>query len=143
MRLWRQSKRHSVAQHGLAVILAVLALACDAEPTVEASSPIEPPRIEAHGRLRLKTADLPKSGPLVILIEMSDGRQPHQRFPARVVSHDGRRLEAMVVSGSHDGTDSELRIDPAELTPGSYLIEVDSADDHPMNLRRFVLELHN
>jgi len=84
---------------------------------------------------------LPQHGPLVLVLGLDDVARGSDDRPVRIVSADGRRLDTTVSPVSGEGSGVRLEIDPTFLSAGLYMIEVDSADSHALNLRRFVLEL--
>jgi hypothetical protein len=98
-------------------------------------------RIADQGRLTLDRELLPDQGPIVLVLALDDSlRGPGDR-PVLIVASDGRRLEtkASPVPGVDSGV--RLEIDRTFLLTGLYMIQVESAESHPLNLRRYVLEL--
>ncbi len=98
-------------------------------------------RIAERGRLILDRTELPRSGQLVLLLSLDDSALGSETRPVRVIAGDGRRLDTTASRMSAEDSDLRLEIDPTFLTPGLYMIEVDSAENHPLNLRRYVIEL--
>ena len=99
------------------------------------------PRIAARGRLTLSRDALPEDGPLVLTLELSDEARGSGERTVRVVSEDGRRIDTLASPLAEAGSGVRLEIDPAFLTLGRYMIEVDTAEKHPLRIRRYVLEL--
>lgn len=114
-----------------------------AQPPAPAAAPARAPahQIDSGGRLALDAAELPASGPLAIGVEMPDDARGSGPRPVRVISTDGRRLDLLADPLPGAGTGLRVEIDPAFLSPGRYLIQVDTADPHPLQLRRYVLEI--
>lgn len=98
-------------------------------------------RIVEHGRLTLNASDLPERGSVAMALELSDEARGSGERTIRIVSLDGRRLEtrARVLPGSGSGV--RLDIDRDFLTEGRYMIEIKTVDAHPLQLRRYVLEV--
>lgn len=98
-------------------------------------------RIAAHGRLSLARDAVPATGPLRLVLDLPDAVRGSGERSARIVSAKGQRIDttARVLAGPASGV--SIEIDPRTLTRGLYMIEVDTLEDHPLKLRRFVLEL--
>ncbi len=114
-----------------------------APPTPAAAQDAEPPglRIAAGGRLTLDRAALPNDGPLTLAIELTDEARGSGKRAVRVISTDGRRIDTMASPLPGAGSGVRLEIDPGFLTTGRYMIEIDTVDKHPLQIRRYVLEL--
>ena len=114
-----------------------------AEPTPAAARQTEIPklRITANGRLTLDEAALPEEGPLTLALELADEARGSGERAVRVISADGRRIDmtASPLPGAESGV--RLEIDPGFLSAGRYMIEIDTEDPHPLQIRRYVLEL--
>ena len=98
-------------------------------------------RIAEHGRLRLVHSELPKQGPLNVVLALPDEARGRGPRTARVVSTDGRRIDTTASALAGAGTGVEIEIDPAFLTPGLYMIEIETAETTPLALRRYVIEV--
>ncbi len=98
-------------------------------------------RIAAHGRLTLDVDALPHAGPLTLSLDLSDEARGRGVRPARVISEDGRRIDTTVSLLPGNGSGVRLEIDPGFLSAGRYLIEVDTEEKRPLQLRRYVLEV--
>lgn len=98
-------------------------------------------RLPEHGRLSLSRSDLPATGNLVLALDLPAQSRGTGRRAARVVSEDGRRLDTTARPIAGEASGLELAIDPAFLTGGRFMIEVETAESHPLQLRRWVLEL--
>lgn len=98
-------------------------------------------RIASGGRLVLDADALPDAGPLSLVLELDDAARGNGERAARVVSPDGRRIDLTTSPLPGSGSGLGLSIDPAFLTPGLYMIEVDTAEADHFHLRRYVLEI--
>jgi hypothetical protein len=118
--------------------------------TERTATPEEPPstvpdyRIEQGGRLSLDARSLPAAGVVTLGLALDEdalggGQDP---LPAVIVSaSDGRRLELLAnpAPGSEGGV--ALGVDSAWLQPGSYMIQIRTAEKTALPLRRYVLEV--
>jgi len=127
---------------------AMAATAASTRPTAPAPAPAAAPAETANGlriasgeRLRLDANALPDTGPLSLVLELGDETRASGEHTARVVSPDGRRVDLTATALPGSGSGLRLEIDPAFLTPGLYMIEVDTAEAHPLPIRRYVLEI--
>lgn len=100
-----------------------------------------PARIVDHGRLTLNEDALPDQGPLALVLDLPDDARGVGAHGIRIVSLDGRRLETMATPLPGSGTGVQLEIDTEFLSRGLYLIEIDTPEKHPLQIRRYVLEL--
>lgn len=107
-------------------------------PTADADGTL---RIVEHGRLRLDADALPSDGPLSLVLELSDEARGHGDHTVRIISTDGRRLDTTASPVAGSGTGVRLEIDAGFLSPGLYMIEIETEDKTPLRLRRYVLEL--
>ena len=108
-----------------------------AVPVVE----IPVPRIVAGGRLTLDATALPDAGSLTLNLELSDEARGSATQTVRVISVDGRRMDTTASSLPGAGSGVRLEIDSGFLSPGRYMIEIDTEDAHPLQIRRYVLEI--
>ena len=99
------------------------------------------PRIAAHGRLTLDVAALPATGPLTLDLELPDDARGSGERAVRVISTDRRRTDTTASPLPGAGSGVRLELDPDFLSPGRYMIEIDTDDKHPLQIRRYVLEL--
>ena len=98
-------------------------------------------RIAAGGRLTLDEAALPGEGPLTLALELADEARGSGKQAVRVISVDGRRIDTTASPLPGAGSGVRLEIDPGFLSAGRYMIEIDTEDEHPLQIRRYVLEL--
>ncbi len=98
-------------------------------------------RIAAQGRLTIDHAALPSEGLLTLDLELADEVRGSGKRAVRVISTDGRRIDTMASPLPGAGSGVRLEIDPGFLTRGRYMIEIDTEDKHPLQIRRYVLEL--
>jgi hypothetical protein len=106
-----------------------------------ATTGASPARIVDHGRLTLNEDALPDQGPLALVLDLPDDARGTGAHGIRIVSLDGRRLETTATPLPGSGTGVQLEIDTAFLSRGRYMIEIDTVEKHPLQLRRYVLEL--
>jgi hypothetical protein len=98
-------------------------------------------RIGENGRLSVSLADLREGDVLALDLEMPDEARGEGPRQVRVVDVERQRLletTGAAVSGAETGL--RIEIDPGWLQPGSYLIEVKTAEKRPLALRRYVLD---
>ena len=98
-------------------------------------------RIAARGRLTLERDALPDGGPLTLALDLADDARGSGDRSVRVVSTDGRRIDLTASPLPGSGSGLRLEIDSGFLSPGRYLIEVETVEEHPLRIRRYVLEL--
>jgi hypothetical protein len=98
-------------------------------------------KIAEHGRLTLDAGTLPVRGSLKLALDLPDEARASGDQRVRIVSVDGRRVESTAKSLPGAGTGVEMEIDTAFLSRGLYMIEIDTAENHPLQIRRYVLEL--
>ena len=121
------------------------------------SMPIRPPSAETTKRaigtsespLRIisghhATVDrdaLPRDGALQLILELSDEARGTGERSARIVSTDGLRINTVARPLPGAGTGVQLEIDPSILTVGRYMIQIDTVENHPLQFRRYVVEV--
>ena len=98
-------------------------------------------RIGSQGRLTIEHAALPSEGVLTLDLDLADELRSSGKQAVRVISTDGRRIDTLAspLPGAESGV--RLEIEPGFLTPGRYMIEIDTEGNHPLRIRRYVLEL--
>jgi len=111
-------------------------------PVPEPAAPAPVLRIAAHGRLTLEVDSLPDAGPLILVLDLPDEARGSGDRTVRVIAEDGRRIDTTASPLAGGGSGVRLEIDSEFLSSGRYLIEVDTEEKHPLQLRRFVLELN-
>jgi hypothetical protein len=94
-----------------------------------------------NGRLTLDEDALPAEGALTLVLDMPDEARGTGEHMIRIVSVDGRRIETTGIPRSGAGTGVELEVDTTFLSRGRYMIEIETEDDHPLQIRRYVLDL--
>lgn len=124
-------------------IFLVLLTACS-DPAPETPGAAAHFTIAEHGRLQVSRAALPKSDPLRLDLLLEDETRPPTR-PVRVIEARGTRLDLEIVRTDTVGPPWRYRLDlpVSRLSGGPILIEVDAFDDHPLHLRRYVLEIQD
>lgn len=129
----------------------------DAAPATKATAPAAPPvqataagprsvpvpaqRIAENGRLSVPLEALRDGDVLALGLEMPDDARGEGARPVKVVDVEGRVLETTASAAAGPGTGLRLEIDPSWLRPGRYMIQVATAEQHPLALRRYVLEV--
>ncbi len=98
-------------------------------------------RIAEHGRLSLDADALPEAGPLSLVLDLPDQARGQGLRTIRIVSTDGRRIETTASPLAGAGTGVQLEIDSGFLSRGLYMIEIDTMENTPLQIRRYVLEL--
>lgn len=98
-------------------------------------------RIGAQKRLSIDESELPTDGPMTLDLELADDARAIAEQAVRVISTDGRRIDTMATPLPGAGSGVRMEIDPGFLTRGRYMIEIDTVDKHPLQIRRYVLEL--
>jgi hypothetical protein len=98
-------------------------------------------RIAEHGRLTLDAESIPSEGPLTLVLDLPDEARGDGLRTIRIVSTDGRRVETTTRSLEGPGTGVQLNIESGFLSRGLYMIEIDTVENTPLRIRRYVLEL--
>ncbi|MGH0031175.1 MAG: hypothetical protein ACQGVC_15375 [Myxococcota bacterium] len=99
-------------------------------------------RIEEQGRLTIEAADLPEDAPLELVLELPADARGSGDHTARVVSERGERIDVTASPLPDADTGLRLAIEPGFLQPGRrYMIEVDIEGNHPLSIRRYVVEV--
>jgi hypothetical protein len=98
-------------------------------------------RIVAHGRLTLDAAALPDEGPLLLTLDLADEMRGSGNRGIRIISGDGRRLDTTGIPHAGAGSGLLLEIDTGFLSTGRYMVEVETAQKHPLQILRYVLEI--
>jgi hypothetical protein len=98
-------------------------------------------RIAESGRLRIDAASLGENGVLALGLGLAPGAAGVEPLEARIASTDGRTFDTTAVRGDSADGDVRLEIDAAWLRPGSYMIQIKTAEKVAFPLRRYVLEV--
>lgn len=100
-----------------------------------------PVPISAGGRVALAAGAVQAVDAVPFLLAVEPAARGDGARDALVVSVDGRRLEARTaaVDGAAQGV--RLDVDADFLQPGRYLIQIDTAGDGPLAIRRYVVEV--
>jgi len=117
--------------------------AVPAAPPVPAPSGIRAPaqRIAENGRLQVELAALRDGDVSAVGLDMPDEARGVEDRPVKVVDVEGRLFETTAAIADGSGAGLRLEIDPDWLRPGTYMIEVATAEKRPLSLRRYVLEV--
>jgi hypothetical protein len=106
--------------------------------------------IAERGRLVVDLDTLSPDQPLRLALRLTEDKDEDgaggdlESRPVRIIRGDGRRLETTGARSSSPSTpkgSSLLNFEIARgfLAEGSYLIEIDTRESHPLNLRRYIL----
>ena len=98
-------------------------------------------RIAESGRLSLDAESLPSHGPLTLVLDLPDEARGDGLRTIRIGSTDGRRVETTARPLKGPGTGVQLNIETGFLSRGLYMIEIDTVENTPLRIRRYVLEL--
>jgi hypothetical protein len=109
-------------------------------PATQAASAGGELRIETGGTLVLEAAKLEPGRPVVVHLVQGEVSRSDEPNPVRIASVDGRELLLEGHLGD-DRKDARLEIDPAFLTPGTYLVEMKTSEYSHFPLRRYVVEV--
>ena len=94
-----------------------------------------------RGRVELDLERVPREGLIELVLALTESdAEPGPRL-VRIVCVDGRLLETTGHSSHEEPSALRAKIDARFLTRGSYLLEVDTKERHPLHLRRYVLEI--
>ena len=130
---WLGSER----ERPLAVPAAALGAAAPQDPVV---SPLEELRIASGGRVAIDGAAIEAGRPVVLLLDLGVAQRGDEPRPVRIASVDGRVLDAQGSLGG-EGQEARVEIDPAFLKPGLYMVQVQTTEPTPLQLRRYVIEV--
>ena len=98
-------------------------------------------RISDGGRLRVDLDALREGEVMVLALDLPDEARGDGALHVKVVDVAGRLFETEATSIEGSGHGLRLEIDPEWLEPGRYMIQVETAENHPLALRRYVLEV--
>jgi hypothetical protein len=97
--------------------------------------------IPDNGRLRVTREELREGDVLAIGLAMPDEARGEAPRRIKVADVSGRAMEGRGVAIDGAGNGLRLEVDPNWLRPGRYLIQVETAEQKPLALRRYVLEV--
>jgi hypothetical protein len=131
---------------GMAVKAPAAAVPADdtpAIPRVGDAPQVAPPTVmmAENGRLSVELSTLRDGDIMAIGLGMPDEARGEGPRPVRVVDIAGRAIDAEAWPIDGAGTGLRLEIDPDWLRPGRYMIQVQTAEQRHMALRRYVVEL--
>ncbi len=125
----------------LGLTLGVFFFSNSIPPNEQVAQPRVAHRIPEHGRLSLALADLPSTGAIPLELMLTESPDARDTRSARIVSAEGKRLDVLARRVAGTSSVIQLEIDRNFLSKGLYLIQIEAEDDHPLHLRRYVLEL--
>ena len=96
-----------------------------------------PPR----GRLTIEHAKIKGRSEIPLILTIDDEGSPTDSRKTRVVAVVGKRFDADAVPIPEEPNHFEVRVPATFLEVGLYMIEVDAVDSHPIDMRRFVVEV--
>jgi len=94
-----------------------------------------------NGRLSIERSALRDGEVMAIGLSMPDESRGDGPRPVKVVDVSGRLYETDAFAIDGAGSGLRLEIDPEWLVPGRYMIQVQTAEQRPLALRRYVLEV--
>ena len=98
-------------------------------------------RISDGGTLRVDLDALREGDVMVVALDLPDEVRGDGALHVKVIDVAGRLFETEAKSIEGSGHGLRLEIDPEWLEPGRYMIQVETAENHPLALRRYVLEI--
>jgi len=116
----------------------------DAHPANPNEPAVEPAELDvtAGETISIEAQDLPTERPLTLNLLLPAALPSADALPARIVAMDGSRelkLQDAVVADDRDRV--ELRIESGWLSPGRYLIELETTEQSHFAVRRYVIEV--
>lgn len=116
----------------------------DTHPANPNEPPVEPADLDltAGEAISIEARDLPTERPLTLNLLLPAALPSADALPARIVAMDGSRelkLPDAVVAAARDRV--ELRIESGWLSPGRYLIELETTEPSHFAVRRYVIEV--
>lgn len=96
-----------------------------------------PPR----GRLTIEHAKIKGRSEIPLILTIHDEGSPTDSRKTRVVAVVGKRFDGDAIPIPGEPNHFEVRVPATFLEVGLYMIEVDAVDSHPIDMRRFVVEV--
>ena len=119
--------------------LAVAASVSGPEPVNAPAAPDH--SIESGGTLEIEASSLPEGRPLVLSLRLGEPSRDLEPRPVRVIAPDGSLLHTTGPVDPEDRLSASLEIDSAWLTPGRYIVEVNTTEQTHFPLRRYAIEI--
>jgi hypothetical protein len=116
----------------------------DAHPANPNESAVE--RIDfdltAGETISIAAQDLPTERPLALNLLLPAALPSTDALPARIIAMDGsRELKLLDAVVADDRDKVQLRIESGWLSPGRYLIELETTEQSHLAVRRYVIEI--
>ena len=120
-------------------------------PVAHHASEVESPELPAEaaliltvpprGRLGIEHAEISGRSDVALMLTIEDEGSPLKSRKARIVAVVGKRFDGEAMPIAEEPNRFILRVPAAFLEVGLYMIEVDAVDSHPIDMRRFVVEV--
>jgi hypothetical protein len=125
-------------------LVAIRVKTVDLDPEDPSRPKVEPGDFDltAGETTSVAAPDLPTERPLVLNLLLPTALPSADGLPARILAMDGSRelkLSDAVVADDRDQV--RVQIDSAWLSPGRYLIEIETSERSHLALRRYLLEI--
>ncbi len=108
-------------------------------PALRVKAPAQ--QIAENGRLRVTAAALREGDVLALGLAMPDVARGSDARAVKVADVSGRVIDVEGVAVDGAGSGLRIEIDPDWLEPGTYLIQVQTAEATPLPVRRYVLDV--
>jgi hypothetical protein len=97
--------------------------------------------IVSGGTLELVAVELAGSEPVLLDLLLPAPPESVTDLPVRVLAPDGRVLELQGLIAAEDRGRARVVLDPAWLSPGRYIVEIQTMERTHFPLRRYALEV--
>jgi len=111
----------------------------DAAAPVDSPTTGAPPMAKAGGTLELDRASFPSSGPVRVALELPVAPADAEPRPVQVFSEGDNRVFDTQGRLDSERSAATIDLDPNFLRPGSYLVQMKTAEPGVMPLRRYVI----
>lgn len=97
--------------------------------------------IPPRGRLTVQQSSISAHTQIPLVFTIEDEGSPTDPRKTRVVAVAGRRFDGDAIPVAGKTNRFVIQVPAAFLEVGLYMIEVDAVDSHPIDMRRFVVEV--